>query len=711
MLLNLDQLEKHIANEEFQELESFNAFSVLLLQFQTFLYSRFSLNNDECLMISKYFIAYTKTDVPLFHATLIQHIESLRESILERAKHKREDDRTMQSKEGKVASTLSNNDLKGTRIERGLKRAFATLFDQDFQTFKAIMLLNLDQLEKHIANEEFQELESFNAFSVLLLQFQTFLYSRFSLNNDECLMISKYFIAYTKTDVPLFHATLIQHIESLRESILERAKHKREDDRTMQSKEGKVASSKALDVGLIVTYCSGTKSDKQDTSSRSRNYTHAEDVDIKPVNDKEPMTEVQLTTQHNVLANEQKHSVQSEPIYDTHLLKKVDRNTTHDSTNMCHMGGEIDQNAEKCQISCPLLDSSFDNMTTEFSNQSLEFENISLKKTVAQLQIFFSRMEAHCVNMELKYQNQALEDGQHGQILNKTSNKAKINKEIEVRGGINYEESFAPVGRIEAIRIFVENVVHKNMTIFQMNVKTTILNGELKEEVYVSQPEGFVDQDNPSHVCSGSDALHTESRERLITGLQISQSSKEYCMLTSDSVDTPIVEKNNLDEDLQGKLVDATLYRDMIGSLMYLTSSIPNLIYAVCLCARYQTKPTEKHVNAVKRIFRYLKGTINRGLWYLKDAGGEWNIRTLLCSDGISTGWHLYKTPAKRKIQFLDREASCVLRIFELYKSRLLDAACTSALNLLKKGLLVRGEGEGAKTTSKWRLSRRTIDC
>nr|GFB61577.1 retrovirus-related Pol polyprotein from transposon TNT 1-94 [Tanacetum cinerariifolium] len=66
--------------------------------------------------------------------------------------------------------------------------------------------------------------------------------------------------------------------------------------------------------------------------------------------------------------------------------------------------------------------------------------------------------------------------------------------------GIDFEESFAPIARIEAIRIFVANATNKNMTIFQMDVKTDFLNGELKEKVYVSQPEGFVDQDNPSHV-------------------------------------------------------------------------------------------------------------------------------------------------------------------------------------------------------------------
>ncbi|GKD29666.1 hypothetical protein Tco_1240444 [Tanacetum coccineum] len=92
-------------------------------------------------------------------------------------------------------------------------------------------------------------------------------------------------------------------------------------------------------------------------------------------------------------------------------------------------------------------------------------------------------------------------------------------------------------------------------------------------------------------------------------------------MLSSDSVDTPMVEKSKLDEDLQGKPVDATLYRDMIRSLMYLTSSRPDLIYAVCLYAWYQAKPIKKHLNAVKQIFRYLKGTINMGLWYSKDTG------------------------------------------------------------------------------------------
>ncbi|GJT64147.1 hypothetical protein Tco_1015627 [Tanacetum coccineum] len=118
-------------------------------------------------------------------------------------------------------------------------------------------------------------------------------------------------------------------------------------------------------------------------------------------------------------------------------------------------------------------------------------------------------------------------------------------------------------------------------------------------------------------------------------GLQISQSPrgifinqskyaleslKKYGMEYSDPVDTPMVEKSKLDEDTQGKAVDPTHYRGMIGTLMYLTASRPDLTFVVCMCSRYQAKPTEKHLHAVKRIFKYLRGTINRGLWYPKDS-------------------------------------------------------------------------------------------
>ncbi|GKD51311.1 hypothetical protein Tco_1280287 [Tanacetum coccineum] len=91
-------------------------------------------------------------------------------------------------------------------------------------------------------------------------------------------------------------------------------------------------------------------------------------------------------------------------------------------------------------------------------------------------------------------------------------------------------------------------------------------------------------------------------------------------MESSDPVDTPIVEKSKLDEDIQGKAVDPTHYRGMVGTLIYLTASRPDLTFAVCMCARYQAKPTEKYLHGVKRIFKYLRETVNRGLWYPKDS-------------------------------------------------------------------------------------------
>ncbi|GJR24102.1 gag-pol polyprotein [Tanacetum coccineum] len=155
----------------------------------------------------------------------------------------------------------------------------------------------------------------------------------------------------------------------------------------------------------------------QGMSSRSGNDTDADDADIRPIYDEEPMAEVQLTAECNIFAIGQQHTEQPEIIVE----------------------GRVDQYPETCQVKSPMLDSSPDNQTTEYSKQSLESENILLKETVAQFQKDFSRMEAHCIALELKYQNQSLKSGQHGQILNETSNKAKIEKEIDVLETMNIE--------------------------------------------------------------------------------------------------------------------------------------------------------------------------------------------------------------------------------------------------------------------------------
>ncbi|GJT92267.1 hypothetical protein Tco_1081112 [Tanacetum coccineum] len=176
---------------------------------------------------------------------------------------------------------LSINDLKRPGSKGGYEREFATLFDQDVQTFTSTMLLNLDLLEKQLDKEEFPEDRSMAAFWVIHKQFQMFIDSQFTWDYDSQ-MTEKYFAGYTGIE--------------------------------MQSKEGKVDSSKALDASLVVTECSaiesensnlehafnksinessGIESGKQDTSSNSGNYiTHAVDADIRPANDQVPFIEV-----------------------------------------------------------------------------------------------------------------------------------------------------------------------------------------------------------------------------------------------------------------------------------------------------------------------------------------------------------------------------------------------------------------------------------
>nr|GEX93278.1 zinc finger, CCHC-type [Tanacetum cinerariifolium] len=140
-------------------------------------------------------------------------------------------------------------------------------------------------------------------------------------------MICKYFQAHTRTEIQQFRDTLIQHMESLWESIQERAKHKREydrmmNDRMMQSIEGNADSSKALDDGLVVTKSNETELERHILSSRSGNDTHTDDADINFVNDKQPMAEVQLSAAHNILANELQHFEQSASVY-AHICWKM----------------------------------------------------------------------------------------------------------------------------------------------------------------------------------------------------------------------------------------------------------------------------------------------------------------------------------------------------------------------------------------------------
>ncbi|CAN1335388.1 Retrovirus-related Pol polyprotein from transposon TNT 1-94 [Linum perenne] len=271
--------------------------------------------------------------------------------------------------------------------------------------------------------------------------------------------------------------------------------------------------------------------------------------------------------------------------------------------------------------------------------------------------------------------------------------------------GIDYDETFAPVARMEAIRLLCAFASINHFILFQMDVKSAFLNGFIKEEVYVAQPPGFEDPHFPNHVfrlkkalyglkqaprawydrltqfltsdgfsrgqvdttlfikrtktdlllvqiyvddivfgstnkalCSEFCSAMTNSFEmsmmgqlQFFLGLQVFQCRQgifihqmKYIKSLLDKFDfnnmkpasTPMATTTKLDTDLSGISVDNTKFRGMIGSLLYLTSSRPDILYSVCLCARFQANPKQSHLSAVKRIFRYLKGTSSLGIWY-----------------------------------------------------------------------------------------------
>ncbi|KAK2363219.1 hypothetical protein QL285_088223 [Trifolium repens] len=286
--------------------------------------------------------------------------------------------------------------------------------------------------------------------------------------------------------------------------------------------------------------------------------------------------------------------------------------------------------------------------------------------------------------------------------------------------GIDYDETFAPVARLEAIRILLAYASHKCFKLFQMDVKSAFLNGFLNEEVYVHQPPGFKDEHKPNHVFKLTKALYglkqaprawyerlstfllensfsrgkidttlfrkTNNQDLLIVqvyvddiifgatnekmceefsnlmqsefemsmmgelrfflGLQIKQQDdgificqekyikdllKKYKMNEAKIMSTPMHPSTSLDKDENGKLVSEKEYRGMIGSLLYLTASGPDIVFSVGICARFQSSPRESHLTAVKRIFRYLVGTPDVGLWYKK--GSHFDLKAYCDAD------------------------------------------------------------------------------
>ncbi|GJT48155.1 putative ribonuclease H-like domain-containing protein [Tanacetum coccineum] len=194
--------------------------------------------------------------------------------------------------------------------------------------------------------------------------------------------------------------------------------------------------------------------------------------------------------------------------------------------------------------------------------------------------------------------------------------------------GIDYDEVFAPVSRIKAIRLFLAYASFKDFVMYQMDVKSAFLYGKIEEEVYVYQPPGFEDLDFTNRVNKVEKALYrlhqaprawyeTLSTYLLDNGFQRGKIDKTFSIRRDKcdifdvkTANTPMETQKPLHKDADGEDVDGHLYRSMIGSLMYLTSSRPDIMFVVCACARFQVNPKVSHLHAVKRASIDRKSTI-----------------------------------------------------------------------------------------------------
>nr|GEU53816.1 retrovirus-related Pol polyprotein from transposon TNT 1-94 [Tanacetum cinerariifolium] len=249
-----------------------------------------------------------------------------------------------------------------------------------------------------------------------------------------------------------------------------------------------------------------------------------------------------------------------------------------------------------------------------------------------------------CTNLiNLKWLWKNKRDEENTVIRNKSRLVAKGYAQKE---GVDFEESFAPVARLEAVRLFITYAAHKSFTVYQIDVKTAFLYGPLKEEVYINQPDGFIDPYYPDKVYHLKKALYGLKQDPRawydeLSNFMVSKGfSKGFIdptlFITKHGEDILLVQIYvddiifgiQINQSPCGIFINQAKYAQEILKKHGMTScdciaSRPDIMHATCYCACYQAKPTGKHLTVVKRIFRHLKDTIHMGLWYPKDTGFE----------------------------------------------------------------------------------------
>ncbi|GJW05575.1 retrovirus-related pol polyprotein from transposon TNT 1-94 [Tanacetum coccineum] len=430
-----------------------------------------------------------------------------------------------------------------------------------------------------------------------------------------------------------------------------------------------------------------------------RYQTNSNDVSfIEPYESPEPVfLETEVSSDQNGQADQNDQSAQTDEILNDNLSEHS--NHTNDEQIIDNLPNTKDIQISE-HLSSPSVEDTSVQDTIPILNPPLPIPSMALQ--LLKTDDFLSEEEPKKVSEALKHPGWNKKDETGIVIKNKARLVAQCYNQQE---GIDCDETFAPVARLEAIKIFLAFATYMNFIVYQMDVKSAFLNCKLKE-VYVKQSPDFESSTFPNHVCKLDKALYglkqaprawyetlstflaeykfvrgkientlfiyktqtdvilvqiyvddiifgstsiklckqfaelmTQRYEMSMMGILtyflgfqiiksergISINQKKYVKdllkkydINDSSVKTPMVPPNNLGPDLNGKAVNETQYRGMIGSLMYLTVSRPNIQFSTCLCVRYQANPKESHLIDVKRNFRYLKGTPSLGLWYPK---------------------------------------------------------------------------------------------
>ncbi|GJX36495.1 retrovirus-related pol polyprotein from transposon TNT 1-94 [Tanacetum coccineum] len=275
-----------------------------------------------------------------------------------------------------------------------------------------------------------------------------------------------------------------------------------------------------------------------------------------------------------------------------------------------------------------------------------------------------------------------------------SQNKARLVAQgCNQQEGIGYDETYAPVARLESIRILLAYACALDVKLFQMHVKSAFLNGFINEEVYVAQPPGFIDFEKPNHVYKLNKALYGPKQapkawydrlkaflikhgykmrmvdntlftkkktsnlinvqiyvDDIIFGSTCQDMCDEFAKIMHEEFEMSMMGELNFFLGLQIKQMED-------GSLLYLTASRPDIMFSVCLCARFQEDPKTSHLEAVKRIFGYIKGTTHLGLWYPKGTG----IDTVVYADSDHAGDYKQTTLAisTTKVEYVSAEKTC----------------------------------------------------